>query len=936
MQIRRWATVIGILLAFCNSAAAQGKAKAAEPITQKLTVVDIQVAADGSTVQTLHAELTAGNDASAMQISQLSFPYDATMQDLQIVEAHTLKPDGSTIPVDASAIYDQLAAGQSSAPMFTGYRAKVVVFPRFAAGDTAVYTVKITTKHPFFDGEFFYGELFLPTMAYDEVRETITAPKSMPLYVENHDVDFSKRETATNVIYTWHYSAPRPKTDDEYVAVSPIDHVARFFVSSFKDYAALGRAYAALSVPKETVTPKIAALADQIASGVNDRRMQTQKLYEWVTRHIRYVAVELGKGSFVPHDPDSVIENGYGDCKDHDVLLQALLKAKGIAAESVLINSDNAYTLTQVPTFTQLNHVITYVPEFKLYLDSSAVVAPFGVLPNGEYGKPIVTVSASGATLGTMPVLPAGVASVTTTTVEHLSKDGQLSGTTTTMATGPYSIALRYFGLGIQTLGPANAASKMLTAMGYKGASGDFSEDSPVEPSPTYAITGNFSVSGWSDEASGSSSFYLPGGLRLFGLTGDGIMGPFDPGQMKDTEPTACFSGHASETLTLQPPSGMQFSDVPKDTRIETPNLLFVAHWSLANGALSVRREFTSKIDQPLCTGELRKRTAAALKQIADSYNTELSLVPSGTAPAAAVPSGADAAANGQNDETFRTATAAMNGHDLDTAIKLLSTLMAQPNLAPQQSYMYHDARGTAYLENNQSAEAIDDLSVAIRLKPDSEAQPYLARGSAYLRLNKPELAMLDFDVAVRLEPDNWGAHMARAEMLEHEKQYDEAILDFNAALKIRPKNLRTLSERALANQLNGDFDEAAADFERIGRLKGSESSVLGQLCETLSRSSKPDMAVYQCSRVLALTPYDGTALQARGIANFRLGKYADALRDFDQAARTYPTDADYLYERGTARIKTGDSKGGQADIAAAKLASPGVARKMAARKIVP
>ena len=109
--------------------------------------------------------------------------------------------------------------------------------------------------------------------------------------------------------------------------------------------------------------------------------------------HTRYVAIELGRGSFVPHDADTVIAKGYGDCKDHDVLLQALLKAKGIDAESILINATNAYSLSEAPSFAQLDHVITYLPEFAVYLDASTPVAPFDVLPLQEYGKPAVRAS---------------------------------------------------------------------------------------------------------------------------------------------------------------------------------------------------------------------------------------------------------------------------------------------------------------------------------------------------------------------------------------------------------------------------------------------------------------------------------------------------------------------------------------------------------------
>ncbi len=309
MTIRR-SIGASMALVFCcaANAVAEDKDTSSEPVAVKLMTSDIVVASDGSFTQTLHIETHAGNDAAAQRVSQASYPFDATMQDLSVVEAHTLKADGKTVPVEASAVYDQMPTGQQ-AQMLTSRRSKVIVFPQFAAGDTAVYTIKIVTKQPYFEGQFDYSEIFSRAAIYDEVRETITAPKSLPLNVENHEVSFSKKDAGADTVYSWHYSAPKAGEDDV-VMVSPLEHLPRLFASSFKDYTELGRAYAALKDGKLLVTPKVGALADSITKDTSDRKAQAQKLYEWVSVNIRYVAIELGKGSFVPHDVDSILANG--------------------------------------------------------------------------------------------------------------------------------------------------------------------------------------------------------------------------------------------------------------------------------------------------------------------------------------------------------------------------------------------------------------------------------------------------------------------------------------------------------------------------------------------------------------------------------------------------------------------------------------------------
>ena len=113
---------------------------------------DIVVAADGTYIDTVHSEMKATNEAGAMQASRISVLYDSELQDVEILEAHTLKPDGSKIPVDINTIYEQLPPDNTLA--VTSFRIKVLLFPQFAAGDTAVYTVRYKTNKPNFAGEF--------------------------------------------------------------------------------------------------------------------------------------------------------------------------------------------------------------------------------------------------------------------------------------------------------------------------------------------------------------------------------------------------------------------------------------------------------------------------------------------------------------------------------------------------------------------------------------------------------------------------------------------------------------------------------------------------------------------------------------------------------------------------------------------------------------
>jgi transglutaminase-like putative cysteine protease len=595
------------------------------PIAIKLATQEISVDKDGVFTETSHLEITPSNDAAARRVAQQTFAFSEQLEELDVTEAYTLKRDGKKLEVEPSQIFVQSPRNAAQAPMFSDRKAKVAVFPNVEANDTLVFTVVRRQKQALFPGEFFDVAMYPRLTAWNDVRGTITIPKSLPLTIESHDLKVERDSDGEKLIYRWRYAAPTPLSNDV-AAIAPIDREPRLFASTFKNYDELGHAYAALAIPKTAVTTKVQSLADEITGGISDRRAQAQKIYEWVSQHIRYVGIELGRGGVVPHDADTVLGNGYGDCKDHVVLFAALLEAKGIKSEMALINLGNSYGLPDAPTLAQLNHVITWLPEFKMYADTTAAVAPFGTLPFLEYGKSVVHAVEKGPTRHTTPLLAPGEATMSLKTVSHLTGDGHLQAETTTTATGPFSLMLRQTGTGIQAAGPERVVQGMLQRGGMSGEGSFDAVPPPSDLRPSYTLTAHFDAQLASAPTTGQG-FPMPPGLRLLPFTGDYLMGPMVARNLPPSEPTPCWSGSAVEELSIEPPPGKHFERLPSDTEVHTDNLTFNAHWSRSDRVVSVRREFTSHVEESLCSGTMRQATAEALTKIAAAFPMQITFV---------------------------------------------------------------------------------------------------------------------------------------------------------------------------------------------------------------------------------------------------------------------------------------------------------------------
>ena len=160
-------------------------------------------------------------------------------------------------------------------------------------------------------------------------------------------------------------------------AVSALDDGPLVVASTFKDYGAVAAAFNVRAAPKAAVTPAIKRLADELTKNAHGQREQAKAIYDWVAVNIQYAGDDVGVGPVVPHAADLVLKNKMGDCKDHSILLQALLAAKGIASSPVLINAGNAYSLPPVASADVFDHMISYIPGLNQYADSTSRYTPF-------------------------------------------------------------------------------------------------------------------------------------------------------------------------------------------------------------------------------------------------------------------------------------------------------------------------------------------------------------------------------------------------------------------------------------------------------------------------------------------------------------------------------------------------------------------------------
>lgn len=610
--------VIGRPLA--NKAADDVDIGAAEeqPVIRRIDEERIMLAQDQTWTEEIHRELTARTDAGVRQIGAFSIFYDAVHDDLGKIEAYTLKKDGRRISADVSKAIDQVAGTD----VFSDDHIKTIEFPDVAMGDAV--SIRFSRHHkPLIPGLLaagFYLDLRTPVV---EGRLEVILPSGLHLFTETQAMSLTRSESAGQQHYVWEYSYPGAGKAPPKWQVDYRDFLPHANFSNFPNYESLARAILPIVSGASHATPEIQAKADELTQGIADPRKQAEAIYNWVSRNIRYVAIELGSSRLVPHDASSVLKNGYGDCKDHSVLFSALLEAKGISSELVLIGVKGGQSLPVPATPWLFDHMITYIPTLNLYADTTATVAPFGVLPASEIGKPVLHITPEGSAVRRIPVADAAAASLITEVTGKVTESGAIIADTKSDSTGIFSIVNRARAFGILQNGATEGAREYLKSRNWEGT-GRLAPVAPLDLAPNFLAEAHFEIDARPEIMEGQG-FYPGASLALGATPGYDVIGDLT---VKDTGlPIPCHNAVQDEEITLELPPGYHVAQLPKPLSYESPHATFTASWALSGHAVKVHRTFRSQFADAICIGAVREEIETLRPVIRSEYRHQLVLI---------------------------------------------------------------------------------------------------------------------------------------------------------------------------------------------------------------------------------------------------------------------------------------------------------------------
>ena len=581
---------------------------------------DYVVESDGRLAETHAWSKTILKESALDSHKSTTVSYSHSAQQAEILSAYTLKASGQRVDVPKDNYQVQVNKGrEKDAPVYSDWASTTVVFPDVAVGDSVVIQYRLRQTEPMFPGQFSTSQQFYRNAANDDVRVTFDLPASMPVRYRANQMAEKLSEAAGRRRIEWTFSNPQAikLTRRDYSVFDPEKEVG-YAISSFANHAEIASAYGARALPKAAVSERISKLAAEIVGQRKDKRAQAQALYEWVAANITYGGNCIGIGAVVPRDVDFVLDNKMGDCKDHATLLQALLAAQGIRSTQALVNAGSGYRLQSIPVASQVNHVINYLPDFALFVDSTSDSTPFGLLPYSVQDKPVLLVEGHRDGLKT-PVQPASQHRQVMRNTQKISADGSISGRLEVEQNGPSALATRDWARKLTKDAEEELLKEVFRSQGLVGQ-GQFSKDDPKQLSDHFRYQASYSAEKYL-KVQGSGGFYIHPVPQMASTIAALLQGDTQPENQADI---TCSGGSLIEEYDIELPKGRKILAVPENANINSRWLKYVATYQQQGNRIKVRRMLEDRTPGNVCSPEMMAEFKVTAEKVLDNLKGQV------------------------------------------------------------------------------------------------------------------------------------------------------------------------------------------------------------------------------------------------------------------------------------------------------------------------
>jgi transglutaminase-like putative cysteine protease len=247
--------------------------------------------------------------------------------------------------------------------LYNGSLSAVLFLEDVRKGDIIEYSYTIAGFNPVFKGK--YSGIFETAFSVPvyNLYYKLLVPEGRWLQIKNSltNVTYETKKSGNETSYEWKLSNIEPTQEQDHVP-SWYDPYAMIMVSEYKNWKEVSDWAAQLFPFTIKLSPALQKKIKEIQSANATDEQKILAALRFVEDDVRYMGIEMGQHSHKPNHPDKIFAQRFGDCKDKSYLLCSMLRAMGIEASPVMINTTFKKTImTWLPGPELFDHVTVRV-----------------------------------------------------------------------------------------------------------------------------------------------------------------------------------------------------------------------------------------------------------------------------------------------------------------------------------------------------------------------------------------------------------------------------------------------------------------------------------------------------------------------------------------------------------------------------------------------
>ncbi|HTK19175.1 MAG TPA: DUF3857 domain-containing protein [Mucilaginibacter sp.] len=293
--------------------------------------------------------------------SQISVSFDPAFERLDFHEIIVWRNNKPQNRLNLSAFKILADEQDLSKFIYQGTYSANLILDDIRKGDRIEYSFTITGRNPIFDNKF-CQDIYLQSskpMAHQYVSLFFSPSRKLNMKLFNKAAKPVVTQENGLTHYVWEGFQVQPAVDNnnEPAWFNNYNHVQ---LSDFSNWAEVINWASGINQPATDIKEELGRLVGQLKSKFgNDKAAYFRAATRTVQDEVRCMGIEIGEYSHRANRPEKVYAQRYGDCKDKSLLLVSILRANGIDANMVLVNTGLEDKIDQfIPTANAFDHAV--------------------------------------------------------------------------------------------------------------------------------------------------------------------------------------------------------------------------------------------------------------------------------------------------------------------------------------------------------------------------------------------------------------------------------------------------------------------------------------------------------------------------------------------------------------------------------------------------